>query len=435
MTSFLALFGGENLDLKYDHFYKRNYQNRKLLILEQLSQVVQGDQLLSENYDDGMAEVIENYLTNYQIPEGIATNIVVNGTEHLVPMVTEEPSVIAACSNGAKLLATMGGIKAEVQSNLVAGQVVIKTNSQSVVAQFVSKNERKLLQVANQSHPSILSYATGAKRISVRVLDPKYVSVDLLVDSGEAMGANIVNSMLEAVKAYMQENLDAIEPLMAILTNDGESSLVNVSGKVSFASLETKTMSGDVVAERISAASHIAQIDPVRAATHNKGIMNGVDAAAIALGNDWRAIESAAHSFAAKRGNYRGLSNWQISDGNLVGTMTIPIPIGFVGGATRVFKLAKLNQEIAQVSDSEQEMQLIAAVGLAQNLAALKALVTEGIQRGHMSLAVKSAVIANGATPDEVSTVVERLTTLGKHDAETIKKVINEIRKERKNNG
>ncbi|WP_268913914.1 hydroxymethylglutaryl-CoA reductase, degradative [Lentilactobacillus sp. SPB1-3] len=423
------------MNLKYNGFYKHDYLTRLDLVLGRINNAENSKVIIDGNYDSKFKNIIENYLTNYQLPEGIATNLVVNDREYMVPMVTEEPSVIAACSNGSKLLSDNGGISATVISNLVDGQIILKSKTPETVEQYVTENQANLVKVANLSHPSIKNYARGALSVATRRLDGQYMSLDVTVDAGEAMGANIVNSMLEAVKSYLQDELANVEVLMAILTNDSHHALVKVKGKTSLNQLSTRSMSGKIVGQKISEASYIAKIDAVRATTHNKGIMNGIDAAAIALGNDWRALESAVHSFAVKDGRYQGLTDWQIDDEYLVGEMTIPIPIGFIGGATRVLPLAKINQEIAQVSDSEQEMMLIASVGLAQNLAALKALVTEGIQRGHMGLAVKSAVIANGATPDEVEKVVKMLAKTGQHDSETIKKVINNFRKESNKHG
>lgn len=412
---------------KWDHFYKKTYQQRLDLIAKEVG--LSADQLNKLGNDSTVSRnLIENFLTDYPLPEGVVTNLKVNGQEHLVPMVTEEPSVIAAASNGSKLLASGTGIKAEVLSHLIGGQIVIKDFPLAKLTQFVDQHRPELFAVANGSHPHILQYGGGAQKVGVRKLDEHFTSVDLAVDPGEAMGANTINTMLEAAAAWLQQKL-AVTVTMAILTNFEAERIVQVNGTVPFSALETQSMSGETVAKRIADASRIAEIDHYRAATHNKGIMNGIDAAVIAFGNDWRAVESAAHSYAAKDGHYRGLSQWSVSATGLAGHLTIPMPIGYVGGATKVLPLAKINQQIAQVTNVREEMKVIAAVGLAQNLAALKALVTDGIQKGHMNLQLNSLAMANGATREELPVVVDRLKKMKQPDSTDVKQILRQLRR------
>ncbi|WP_419713086.1 hydroxymethylglutaryl-CoA reductase, degradative [Lentilactobacillus buchneri subsp. silagei] len=416
------------MENKWDHFYKKSYEQRLSLIAEAANLSKAQLDLLGRSLNPRSGELIENNLTDYPLPEGIAVGLVVNGHEHLVPMVTEEPSVIAAVSNGAKLLSAGAGIHCSVPDNLVSGQVIVKDADPHQVTKFVHDYQQQLIQIADQSHPSVLKYGGGAKGLDVRILSKQFLSVDLLVDTGEAMGANIINTMLEAVSNWLSEQL-TVETTMAILTNFADKAIVEVSGKVAMAKLGTKSLSGPQVAQKIADASQIAQLDIRRATTHNKGIMNGVDAAVMAFGNDWRAVESAAHAFAARSGSYQGLSTWEIDEDQLVGRMSLPVPIGFVGGASKVLPLAGINKQIAQIDNSREEMQVVAALGLAQNLAALKALVTDGIQKGHMNLQLRSLALSNGTTMQELPVVVQKLQGMDHPSSQTVKEILKILRR------
>lgn len=416
------------MKMKWDQFYKKPYHERLEMIASDRDLSDEERQRLFADNSDVSNNLIENFLTDYPLPEGVVTNLKVNGRSHLVPMVVEEPSVIAAASNGSKLLAAGDGIHAVVSDRLVGGQIIVKGAEVDQLKRFVNDNEATIFKIANDSHPRVLLYGRGAQKLGVRKLDETFASVDLAVDTGEAMGANMINTMLETVAAWLQQKLGVVIT-MAILSNYADQSIVAVSGIVPFDKLKNQFLSGEVVAQRIADASHVAQIDIYRAATHNKGIMNGIDASAIAFGNDWRAIESAAQSFASRDGQYRGLSQWQVTPAGLRGKMTVPIPIGYVGGATKVLPLAKINQKIAGVYNVTEEMQIIAAVGLAQNLAALKALVTDGIQKGHMNLQLKSLAMANGATSEEVAAVVTALRKLDHPSSQAVKQILEQLRR------
>ena len=423
----LQQIDGDMMENKWDHFYKKSYEERLKMIAEATHLSAAQLTLLRQQLNPVSGELVENNLVDYSLPEGIAVGLVVNGQEHLVPMVTEEPSVIAAASNGAKLLSAGEGIKCRCSDKLVSGQIIVKGADPDQVTKFVRDHHQQLIQIANQSHPSILNYGGGAKRLDVRVLSNQFLSVDLLVDTGEAMGANIVNTMLEATSNWLSDQL-AVETTMAILTNFADHALVKVTGTVAVSKLATKSLSGSRVAQKIADASEVAQLDIQRATTHNKGIMNGVDAAVIAFGNDWRAVESAAHAFAARGDSYQGLSKWRVVNDQLVGQMTLPVPIGFVGGASKVLPLVGINKQIAQLHNSREEMQVVAAIGLAQNLAALKALVTEGIQKGHMNLQLRSLALSNGATVKELPAVVKQLGTVHNPNSQTVKEILKTIR-------
>ncbi|WP_125582523.1 hydroxymethylglutaryl-CoA reductase, degradative [Levilactobacillus cerevisiae] len=393
-------------------FYRLSYADR----CQQIAQRVQLTQAqlaaIVAHRQASDEDLIENYLTTYGLPEGVAVNLRVNGRAVTVPMVTEEPSVIAAASNGGRLLTSEAGITTVVDRREVMGQIVFSHVADPTDLQaWLMANQQRLLKVADAAHPSLLSHGGGARSLRVRLLPPNWVSLDLFIDVGEAMGANLVNTLTEAVAAEIKAQRDD-DILMSILSNYATHSLVTASCAVPVEQLQTKTIAGADVAQRIAEASDLAQVDPYRAVTHNKGIMNGIDAVVLAMGNDWRAVESGAHAFASRHGQYQGLSKWWVSDGYLHGELKLPLALGFVGGATKVLPLVQVNQQIAQVSSARELMGVTAAVGLAQNVAALRALVTDGIQRGHMSLQRKSLALSVGATPRELPAVVQRLATI-----------------------
>lgn len=392
----------------FKHFYKRSYNDR-IRILSQFSGLnAQQVNRLKKRREARSSGLIENYLTDYHLPEGVAVGFKINGHLHAIPMATEEPSVIAAASNGAGMLSNGTGIHARVVDRLLTGQIVIKLSRPESFKRWLNNHKQLLIQVADQAHPTIKNHGGGARQIELRKIDHKYYSLDLMVDVSEAMGANMMNSMLEAVADFLNHRFHQIT-LMSILSNYADHSLAEATGKVSWPTLATKHMSGKRVAQRIALASKIAQLDIHRAATHNKGIMNGVDAAVIAMGNDWRAVESGAQAFAARHGRYRGLSQWKVVPEGLVGMITLPLALGFVGGATRVLPLVKINQRIAQVHSARDLMRLVVSEGLAQNLAALRAIVTDGIQRGHMYLQMRSLAMSAGANRRELPQVTARL--------------------------
>ncbi|KRM94776.1 hydroxymethylglutaryl-CoA reductase [Lentilactobacillus senioris DSM 24302 = JCM 17472] len=407
------------------HFYRLSYTDRLTALAQQRQLTPNQITTIKQNATQVSDSLIENYLTDYRLSEGVLPQIRVNDHDYVVPMVTEEPSVIAAASHGAKLMMT-AGITAQITERLVEGQVIVASKDAEQLAQFVVANQRTILQVANASHPTMQNYGGGAKAVTVRQLDADYCSVDLQVGVGEAMGANVVNTMSEAVADYLRQHDFII--IMSILTNEGSHQLVTVSAQVPVAQLAKAQISGAEIAQRIQIASHIAQIDPKRAVTHNKGIMNGVDAAVIATGNDWRAVEAAVQAFASRDGQYRGLSQWQVVDDQLIGKMTLPLPMGLVGGATKVLKLVSVNRQLSNFQTTQEAMSVIAAVGLAQNLAALLALVSEGIQAGHMKLQLKSMAMANGATPTEVPMVIAQLAHQQPINSQLVKATIEKIR-------
>ncbi|UQS84979.1 hydroxymethylglutaryl-CoA reductase, degradative [Apilactobacillus apisilvae] len=412
----------------FNHFYHKSYDERINIIGDFSELNSQELKSLYENHNERNNSLIENYITDYSLPEGIAVNFLINGEEKVAPMVTEEPSVIAAASNGARMFAKNGGLNAKVISSNLTGQIIVKTDNFNLLFGYVNTHRDKIIAVANNAHPSILKYGGGAKEVSVRQLDENYCSIDLFVDVAEAMGANIMNSMLEALANFLKTKASK-DILMSILSNYSIDSLVTVSGSVKFSQLGKGNFSGKEVANKIVEASHIAQIDTYRATTHNKGIMNGIDAFVMAMGNDWRAVESGIHAYASRNGHYQGLSHFMIKEDTLYGEMTLPLSLGFIGGATKVLPKVKINQRIAKVHSKKELMQFAAAIGLAQNLAALKALVTEGIQKGHMNLQLNSLAMTAGSTDEELFTVVQSLRQMQNPNLTNAKQIIQNLRK------
>ncbi|MTV82976.1 hydroxymethylglutaryl-CoA reductase, degradative [Secundilactobacillus folii] len=413
----------------FSHFYKRTPAERLAILAKTVGLSDDEQQTLATRAADGDAPLlIENYLTAYQLPEGVAVNFRVNQHDFIVPMVTEEPSVIAAASNGAKQLAQAGGITATLRSRLLTGQVVLSdVKVFASIDDWVALHQSELLEVAAQAHPSIVKRGGGPRKVSVRDLGEGFVSVDLTADVKAAMGANMMNTMLEAIAQLIQNKLHHTT-LFSILSNAGDQSLATAEVSIPVTQLGTDTATAQQTATRIAQASRIAQLDPMRAVTHNKGIMNGVDAVVIAMGNDWRTIESAAHAFAVQNGQYRGLSQWRVDGDQLVGSLTLPLPVGTVGGATKVLPLVTINQKIAQVDSPETLMKLIVAVGLVQNFAALKALVTTGIQAGHMKMQLRSLAMSVGATPEQVPTLVKLLQQQADPNEAVAKRLLNQLK-------
>ncbi|GAX06225.1 3-hydroxy-3-methylglutaryl-CoA reductase [Secundilactobacillus pentosiphilus] len=418
-----------NMKAAFSQFYKRTPEQRLAILAETLGLSETERQELKRRAAQGDAPLlVENYLTTYQLPEGVAVNFRVNDHDYVVPMVTEEPSVIAAASNGAKQLAKAGGITATVRSRLLTGQVLLsEVKVYASIDDWVALHQNELLDVARQAHPSIVKRGGGPVSIRTRDLGEGFVSIDLTADVQAAMGANMMNTMLEAIAAVVQNKLHRAT-LFSILSNTGDRSLTTAMVSVPVVQLAGDPEDAKQVAKRIAQASRVAQLDPMRAVTHNKGIMNGVDAVVMAMGNDWRAIESAAHAFAVQDGQYRGLSQWRLEDDQLTGTLTLPLPVGTVGGATKVLPLVGINQKIAQVHSPQDLMKLIAAVGLAQNFAAIKALVTSGIQQGHMKMQIRSLAMSVGATSLEVPALTGQLMPLSDPSEAHARQLLKQIR-------
>lgn len=414
---------------KWQHgFYRQSPERRRQLLQQEKKLTAPEVELLAQQSSELGNELVENYITDYSLPEGVALNLTVNGHEYVVPMVVEEPSVIAAASNGAQRVSKSGGFIAPQQSRELIGQVVLdQVENVAKTVEWLKAHESAILAVANAAHPSMQARGGGAKTMAIRT-PGNFISVDLGIDVCQAMGANSVNTMAEAVGRWLEEH--GYHVLTAILSNLATHSLQTVECKLNFKDLAMPTMDGELVARRISRLSDLAQVDPYRAATHNKGIMNGIDAVMIASGNDWRAIESGAHAYASRDGHYRGLSTWQVKNGQLCGMLTLPLPVGVVGGSIGLNQLTKLNFKISQIKTAEELAAVTASVGLAQNLAALRALATTGIQAGHMKLQYRSLAVSVGATPAEVPLVVAKLKKEPQVNQQLAQQILAAIRKE-----
>ncbi|MEM1666043.1 MAG: hydroxymethylglutaryl-CoA reductase, degradative [Nitrososphaerota archaeon] len=358
------------------------------------------------------SRMIENVIGTFGLPLGIATNFLINGKDYLIPMVIEEPSVVAAASNAARMMREGGGIFSISTAPVMIGQVQVVGIKDIEGAKFdVLKVKDEILKIANEKDPVLVGLGGGAKDLEVRVINSPegpMLIVHLLVDVRDAMGANAVNTMAEAVAPYISQ-ITGGKVYLRIISNLADKRLVRAKAIV-----PKDAIGGEEVAKGIVYAWAFAAADPYRAATHNKGIMNGVDAVVIATGNDWRAVEAGAHAYAARNGRYEPLSKWELDErGDLVGTLEMPLALGIVGGATKTNSLARLCLKILGVKTASELAEVVGAVGLAQNLAALRALAAEGIQKGHMSLHAKNIAVMAGAVGDEVDKVAELMVKDG----------------------
>lgn len=401
----------------FSKFYNKNRQERLELLTETGFMTAETNTLFAKNshLDETVANsLIENQLTQFPLPMGVALNFIVDGKEVVVPMVVEEPSVIAACSNGAKYMNPQG-FTTTIQERGLIGQLIIEGLTDIPAAKhLIDSRQSELMAQAAISHPSIVKRGGGVTAIETRIIDneqgqAEFLTIHLIVDVKDAMGANIVNTLLEGCRPLVEKWLGG-SCLMSILSNFNDHSLVTATCIVEPERLATATMDGHLLAQRMVAATRYAKLDPYRAATHNKGIMNGIDSVLIATGNDARAIEAGAHAYASRHGHYSSMSNWQFDDaGRLTGELTLPMPVGTVGGAISVLPMAKANQELLKCQSASDLARVIVAVGLAQNFSALKALVSDGIQKGHMSLHAKSLAIHVGAVDQEIDRLADLL--------------------------
>jgi len=428
------------MDTRYlNKFYKKSFA-AKVEALKDAEAISKNDYDRLSNQSLNLpfnvaSRMIENHIANYELPFGVAMNFVINDEELLIPMVTEEPSVIAAASNAGKMIAKQGGFQTKMKERLLIGQVALKNVPDIDKAKTaVKENEEHILDLANAAHPSILNYNGGARTVNVRTLPaedtqrtPDFFVVHLAVDTGEAMGANIVNTMVEAIGPFIEELTEG-DSLMNILSNYATDSLVTATCTIDPQSLQTKELDGDTVRDRIIEATQLAQVDPYRAVTHNKGIMNGLDSVLVATGNDWRAVEASAHAYASKSGQYRSLSTWTKDDnGNLKGSITLPISVGAVGGTLSIHPTAQFAYRLLDEPNAKELSGILASVGLAQNLSAVRALVTEGIQKGHMGLQARSLAVRIGAKGKDVDRVAKRLQTAEYMNSETAKDILNNL--------
>lgn len=409
-------------------FYKRPWSERLTILTDNQNLTIDEQQLMQDQYDDIGAQQVENYIYNFGVPTGLLLQLPVDGQEFIVPMTTEEPSVIAAANNGARMMRQGSGVKTKRREHLMRGQIMlVNLSDMAKLQQFIQNQELQLLQIANDAHPSMAARGGGAKQLTIDVLDEKTAAVNVLVDTKEAMGANTVNTMAEAVATQLRQQ--GYQVLMAILSNYGTEALVEAEVAIPVTALATKQgVSGQTIAEKIALASHLEELSPHRAVTSNKGILNGIEAVVLASGNDTRAVNAALHAYAAHTGQYSGLISWQVEHDQLVGRTVMPMSIGVVGGSIGIVPAVKLNHHIMGNPSAEQLAGIIIATGLAQNLAALRALVSTGIQAGHMALQAKSLAIQVGAMNDEVEQLVAQLNQTNQINAAMARQLLQKMR-------
>jgi hydroxymethylglutaryl-CoA reductase len=380
------------------------------------------------NLDPETADrMIENVIGTMNVPVGVATNMIVDGREVLIPMATEESSVVAAVCNAAKQCRSAGGIATSTSGPLMIAQVQLVGVSDPENARFkILERRDEIHAICDETDPVLLKFGGGFRDLEVRVLDSDegaMVITHLIVDTRDAMGANAVNSMAEAVGPRIAEWTGG-RVFLRILSNLADRRLARARGV-----WKLDDIGGAEVRDGMLSAFRFADADPYRAATHNKGIMNGVTAVVLATGNDTRAIEAGAHAYAARTGRYRSLTKWERDgDGNLVGLLEMPMAVGLIGGATKIHPTAQAALKILGVGTADELARIVAAVGLAQNFAALKVLATTGVQKGHMSLHAKNIAAMAGAQGDEVDRVAEKLKDLGTVRVDVAERILGELR-------
>ncbi|MBZ0302534.1 MAG: hydroxymethylglutaryl-CoA reductase, degradative [Anaerolineae bacterium] len=418
-------------------FYKHSTAERAALVAQWANLTPQEQAVLEgrAGLDSAQADhMIENVVGTFALPLGVATNFQVNGQDYLVPMVIEEPSVVAAASNAARMFRAGGGFTASSDESIMIGQIqIVDLANVDAAAEAILAHKDSLIADANTIDPVMIRVGGGARDIQVRPFPDTAVGPMLVMhlhyDCRDAMGANAINTTLEKLAPRI-EQITGGRVNLRILSNLADQRKARAEGMVPAAELATETLSGADVVKAIVEAGVFAEVDPYRAATHNKGIMNGIDPVVIATGNDWRAIEAGAHTYAAREGRYTSLTHWwQDEDGSLRGRIELPMAVGIVGGATRVHPMAQVALKILGIQTARQLAEVIAAVGLAQNLGAIRALATEGIQRGHMSLHARQIALSAGATGDLVGRIVQTMIEEGNIRLERAKELVEEIQK------
>ncbi len=417
-------------DSRLEGFYKKTPEERLKIVRdfadltdEEVS-IISNTGALSVDQADRM---IENVIGTMPMTLGIAVNFLINGTDYLIPMATEEPSVVAAASNAAKIARQRGGFTTSSTDPVMIGQIQLTGVSDPEAARSaILKKKDEIIELCNSKDPMLVKYGGGARDVEVRVISTDrgpMVITHILVDCRDAMGANAVNTMAEAI-APLIERITGGKVYLRIISNLAKHRLARAE-----AVFDRDLIGGEEVVEGILEAYEFAKADPFRAATHNKGVMNGISAAVIATGNDFRAIESGCHSYASMTGQYRPLTSYEKdADGNLIGRIEVPMAVGLVGGATKVHPTARVNVRILGVKTANELGEIFAALGLAQNFAALRALATEGIQRGHMSLHARNIATSAGAIGDEIDNVVEILVRERNVRMDRAEEILGEIR-------
>ncbi len=412
-------------------FYKLPPKDRLALIADFAGLTAEESSLLLQSCSlpiDVADHMVENVIGIFPEPMGVAVNFQINGKDYIIPMATEEPSVIAAASNAAKMVREGGGFTTSSTSPVMIGQIqVVKLKDANAAQKAVLEAKERILKKANEQDPILNQFGGGAKDLDARVIDTtmgQMVIVHLFVDCRDAMGANAVNTMAEAV-APMIEELTGGHVYLRIISNLAVKRLVKATCTV-----PKEALGGEEVVDGIAYASAFAAADPYRAATHNKGAMNGIIAVVLATGNDHRAIEAGGHAYAALNGPYSTFSKWtKNQNGDLEGEIELPMAVGLIGGAVKTHPIARIAMKILGVKSSNEFGEVLAAVGLAQNLAALRALSSEGIQRGHMSLHSRNIAVNAGAVGEQIEAVAAQMVKERKVNVSRAKEILEELKK------
>ena len=413
---------------KVSGFYKMSVKERIEFVKEFSDLTKEDESIFSSSLDIETADrMVENVLGNFELPLGIAVNFIINNKNYTIPMVTEESSVIAAASNAAKIARIKGGFTTECSNPLMIGQLqLLHIDDVADAAQKIMNHKKEILKIANDQDKILVDLGGGAKDLEVRILDSplgKMIITHLIVDVRDAMGANAVNTMCEAV-APILEGISGGKIRLKILSNLADKRLVKAK-----AIFDKDKMGGEKAVDAFIESYTLASIDPYRAATHNKGIMNGIDSVIIATGNDFRAIEAGAHAYAARNGRYTSLTSYYKDDnGDMVGEIELPLAIGIVGGAANIHPKAKLCRKILGISTAQTLAEVVASLGLAQNFAAVFALSTVGIQKGHMSLHAKNIAIMAGAKADKIDKISEQMIKENNIKLDRAKEILAEIK-------
>jgi hydroxymethylglutaryl-CoA reductase len=415
-------------DSAIPRFFEKSRKER-LDAIKNFSDLTDEEVKLLENPDGGITfekadKMVENAIGTFSLPLGIATNFKINGKDYIIPMVIEEPSVIAAASKGAKIARVLGGFEVSADESYSIGQIQMLDVDSDAISN-IKNSTNEILQIANSKSKTLAKMGKGAKEVLCKEINTpsgNMLIVELLIDVGDAMGANVTNSMCEAVSPLL-EKITGGRSLLRILSNYSTRRIAKAK-----AVFEKEAVGGDDVVDNIILAFEFADNDVFRAVTHNKGIMNGTIAVANATGQDSRAIEAAANAYAARTGQYRSLSKWEKDEnGNLVGYLELPLSVGIVGGIANVHPTAKLCNKILGVTSAQELACIMTATGLAQNYSAIRALATEGIQKGHMRLHARNLAAAAGATNEQIDKIVQQMINQNNISLDKAKELVKEI--------
>ncbi|MFS4873373.1 hydroxymethylglutaryl-CoA reductase, degradative [Staphylococcus aureus] len=422
----------QSLDKNFRHLSRQQKLQQlvdKQWLSEEQFNILLNHPLIDEEVANSL---IENVIAQGALPVGLLPNIIVDDKAYVVPMMVEEPSVVAAASYGAKLVNQTGGFKTVSSERIMIGQIVFDgVDDTEKLSADIKALEKQIHKIADEAYPSIKARGGGYQCIAIDTFpEQQLLSLKVFVDTKDAMGANMLNTILEAITAFLKNEFPQSDILMSILSNHATASVVKVQGEIDVKDLARGERTGEEVAKRMERASVLAQVDIHRAATHNKGVMNGIHAVVLATGNDTRGAEASAHAYASRDGQYRGIATWRYDQKRqrLIGTIEVPMTLAIVGGGTKVLPIAKASLELLNVDSAQELGHVVAAVGLAQNFAACRALVSEGIQQGHMSLQYKSLAIVVGAKGDEIAQVAEALKQEPRANTQVAERILQDLR-------